>query len=95
MINENDSMKNLTDKQKQKYIADLQQFKMSHSTSVRASNTAAACDVHATLNRIFREVHVLGVKFISERLNSLPPARSPCSANRDICLRLRISWPRL
>ena len=71
MINEDDSMKNLTDEQKQKYITDLQQSKASHSTSVQASNTAAARDVHATLNRIFHEVRILSVKFTSKRLNSL------------------------
>jgi hypothetical protein len=56
LVTADPAFQNLTKQQEAELINTLKEHRAKKTTSVRASNTAASRDCHATLNRIFREV---------------------------------------
>jgi hypothetical protein len=55
-VNDDTSMQNLSENQKQEYLTNLQTYRDTKKTGVRASNQAAALDCRGTIDKISGEV---------------------------------------
>jgi hypothetical protein len=56
LVDDDAALQNLSEDQKQEFIAELQIHRDTKKTGVRASNQAAATDCRGTIDRVSREV---------------------------------------
>ena len=59
LVNDDPALQNLSENQKQEFIAELKTYRDTKKTGARASNQAAATDCRGTIDRISGEVFIL------------------------------------
>ncbi|KAG2135771.1 hypothetical protein DEU56DRAFT_737506 [Suillus clintonianus] len=62
MVKDDEALQNLSLQDQQEYIDRLNEHRALRNMSVRASNTAAACDAQSTLDNVFKMLDALAVR---------------------------------